>query len=162
MSLKSWFIKIIEQKKQKEELKRKEDFYFLIEEIKKSENKMLEQFTQIAETMLESKVKNSIHEIYNNVTELHKQINEYNCTIQEHISNINEENISSNNKTNEVIKSIVKKLEEMEYNKTENLLCIENKFNDYKSEVTSTLEEIKHLLKIIAVNYLIDEINIEE
>jgi type I site-specific restriction endonuclease len=136
MSIGDWILGFVVKIKQRKEEKRRKEFAFLLAELNASERRIVRQVTD--------QTANNIDTIHSQILDLQKQ--------QE----------GNDNETKALLKSIMKKIEEAESNHNQLQEHNEEVVDDRSRSIILSIEEVKSLMQIIAVNNLVDDINIDQ
>ena len=87
---------------------------------------------------------------------IHENYNQY----KEHLQQVNRELKSSNDKMLELLQLIISRIEKTEYDVRKWQAECSDEFKEKADIIENDMKEIKALLKILAVNNLIDDINV--
>lgn len=117
-------------RKQKQEIKIREQFSFLLDEIKETENRVKEQNSKYNNAMQES------------ITIINKQIKENQKILLD------------------LIQIILVRIEKLETSISSKQKNIESIVNDNTKNIVLNIDEVKSLMQLLAVNDLLDEINV--
>ena len=87
---------------------------------------------------------------------IHENYNQY----KEHLQQVNRELKSSNDKMLELLQLIISRIEKTEYDVRKWQAECSDEFKEKADIIENDMKEIKAILKILAVNNLIDDINV--
>lgn len=162
MNSESWISKIKLRKKQKQEMKMREKFSFLLDEMIKSENRVIEQFTDEIEHRLLPHLDETIQTINSSFDDAANIIQKSNNNLQEKVTELIESSESNYKVTLEMIQSIISKIEEAESDISKKQKHTESTVRNNTKNIMLSIDEVKSLLKILAVNNLLDDIDTEK
>lgn len=161
----SWISRMKEKRKQKQEMKMKQKFSFLTDIIAENEKstKALYEFVEKSKSEIIHELLNvnkSIQVLDNNLKKLQSDIGESKLIAQENIEEFKNRLMENSGDIKETIRSVIEKVEQIDKAGLER----EKQFGDMlltKSEmITSEIEDIKSLVKLLAINELVGEIDI--
>ncbi len=169
MSSDSWISRMKEQRKQKQEMKMKEKFSFLTNIIAKNEKDTNEKIQALYESIEKSKseiiqglltVDKSIQVLDNNVKKLQSDIGESKIIAQENIEELKKCLMENSGSMKETIQSVIVKIKQINKDGLERGKQLEDVLLTKSEIITSEIEDVKSLVQLLAVNELVDEIDI--
>lgn len=169
MSSDSWISKIKGKRKKNQEMKMKQKFSFLTDIIAENENNRNEKIQALYECVEKSKseiiqeiltVNESIQVLDNNLKKLQSDIGESKIISQENIEQFKNHLIENSGDIKETICSVIAKVEQIDKAGFEREKQLEDVLLTKSEMITSEIEDVKSLIQLLAVNELVDEIDI--
>ncbi|EYE89101.1 hypothetical protein Q428_04650 [Fervidicella metallireducens AeB] len=169
MIIYEWILRIKEKRKQKQEIKIKQKFSFLIDIIVENKKSTDQKIQALYECVQNNKagiihelvaVNESIKKIDNNIKKLQLDINDDKTISQENIQELKKLFVENSIDIKETINSVIAKVEQINKTWLEREKQLENNLLIKSEMITSRIEDVKMLIKLLAVNELIDQIDI--
>ena len=169
MSSESWISRMKDKRKQKQEMKMKQSFSFLTDIIAKNEKNTNEKVQALYECVEKSKyeiiqelltVNESIQKLVNNVKQLQSDLGESKTIAQENIEELKKKHMENSGEIIETIRSVIAKVEQIDKAGLEKEKQLEDVLLTKSEMITSGIEDVKSLVQLLAVNELVDEIDI--
>lgn len=171
MGFNNWIEVIKDEMKQKQETRMKQKYLFLTDAIAESEKRTNEKIQALYECVEKNRldiaqellnVSQFIQVLDNNLKKMQLEMDESETIVHneiEKIQNCVTENIAD---MKETISSIIAKLEQVSKDEFERDKQIETSILLKSQVITSEIENVKSLIQLLAVNELIDEIDVEK
>lgn len=165
----SWISRMKEKRKQKQEMKMKQKFSFLTDIIAENEKSTNEKIQALYESVEKSKseiihellnVNESIQVLDNNLKKLQSDIGESKLIAQENIEEFKNRLMENSGNIKETISSVIAKVEQIDKAGLEREKHLGDVLLTKSEMITSEIEDIKSLVKLLAINELVDEIDI--
>ena len=161
MNSEGWISKIKLKRKQKKEMKMRERFSFLLNEMIKSRDRVIEQFNAETEYCLLPHLDEVVQTINGSLDEVGNVIRKNNDNLQKNVADLKKKYDGNQKVTKEILQSIVSKIERAESDISNTQKHMESTVSDNTKNIMLSIDEVKSLLKILAVNNLLDEIDTE-
>lgn len=185
MKSESWFAKLKERRESKKIEKRKREFSFLIEAMDSNYIQLLEQMQyyenettnilcelkrdiediSLSEQQYKENAELSLNKIENTICDMAMHLDEVISVMKERFSFVQEgiketqgKVEDGNKEVKKVIGEVVGQVDSMQKDTQKNIALENVLIKDKAAEILSNVEEVKELMKIVAVNNLIDEI----
>ncbi len=157
MNCPRWILRIKAEIQQRREVRMRKRFSFLIDEIKESENKRICQFgTEIEQRFTKqlNEVKDEINSSIIYLTEIAER------------DGVSLEDLKQQYETSQVtslmkLDSIMEKANDIETQKSAERKYVKKLINDSAKKIILDIDEMKMLLKMLAVNDLLDDIDVQ-
>lgn len=167
MNQNGWLYRIPDNIRKKREQKLRERYGFLFEELKEADNQTKEDVIQEVnklyninyETLMKEKTEIT-EKLFHADEEIKAIIHENYNQYKEHLQQVNKELKSDKDKMLELLRLIISRMEKTEYDVRKWQSECSDEFKEKADIIENDMEEIKALLKILAVNNLIDDINV--
>lgn len=160
MTADNWISKIRLKRKQKREAKMKEALSFLLDEIKETEDRAITRITAEMEHDILPQMEDSVQKMNRCIDKLSRDLRESNSKIEDLIIGVKKQCVGNNDATMENLHSIVEKIEQADANLAGMQNQTESLLKNRTKTITLGIDEVKSLLQVLAVNSLIDEINV--
>lgn len=169
MSSDSWISGVKEKRKQKQKIKLIQKFSFLTDIIAKNEKNTNEKIQEFYECVEKNKsdiiqelltVNESIQVLDNNVKKLQSDIGDSKTIEQENIEELKNCLMENSGAIKETIRSTIAKVEQIDKAGLEREKQLEDILLTKSEMITFGIEDVKSLVQLLAVNELVDEIDI--
>lgn len=160
MNPNGWLYRISDNIRKKREQKLRDKYGFLFEELKED---VMQETNKLYNINYETQMKEKTEiteRLFHADEEIKAMIHEYYNQYKEHLQQVNRELKSGNDKMLERLQLIISRIEKTENDVRKWQAECSDEFKEKADIIENDMEEIKALLKILAVNNLIDDINV--
>lgn len=157
MNCPRWILGIKAEIQQRREVRMRKRFSFLIDEIKESQNKRMYQFGTEIEQCFTKQLNEVKDEITSSITYLTEIAEKDGVSLED----LKQQYETSQATSLMKLDSIMEKANDIETQKLAERKYVKRLVNDSTKKITLSIDEMKMLLKMLAVNDLLDDIDIK-
>lgn len=169
MNTDGWIVKLKKKRQQKHEMKLKQKFSFLLDIIYENERKNNDKLQELIDNVKKSKVEiiqelstinESIQSMDGDIKRVQHEVNDSKKNAQDNIEELHNQLIENIGVVKEIIYSAIAKIDRIDKNDLEGRKQLEGILHTKSELITSGIEDVKSLVQLLAVNELMDEIDI--
>ncbi|MFC4803574.1 hypothetical protein [Filifactor villosus] len=162
MSFENWISRIRCKQKEKSEIRMREKFSFLLDEIRESENRIIEYSAVKAEERILPSTLDFLQKTNTTIIGMASAMQENNDYFQGMMEDLKQTYFNNQEITMQTLRSIVSKIEHIESDLSNTKDYTETAVQNSTKNIVLSIDEVKSLLQLLAVNNLLDEIDIKK